>query len=61
MTYTITIYKGDYAIIKIEPKEILCRCPKCGGTTLVKNGIRARNFTGTSNQMEEDGLPLRAP
>lgn len=46
MHYRSTRYKGDTVIITLAPKERLCRCPKCGGTSLVKNGTRTRNFTG---------------
>ena len=46
MHYCGTTYKGHSAIITLEPKERLLRCPKCGSGKLVKNGIRTRKFLG---------------
>ena len=46
MHYRGTEYKGKSAIITLEPKERLHRCPECGSGMLVKNGTRTREFLG---------------
>lgn len=46
MHYTATAYKGNKIIIKLQARERLHTCPKCGGTHLVKNGTRTRRFLG---------------
>lgn len=46
MHYKGTKYKGRTSIITLEPKYKLHVCPKYGGTHLVRNGYRYRDFHG---------------
>lgn len=46
MQYCSTFYKGKTIIITIKAKEPLKKCPECGSSHIVRNGVRVREFHG---------------
>ena len=55
------VYKGDSAIITIEPRERLCPLSELRRHNPGQERHQNQKLHRSSNHKEEDSLPLRAP